>query len=224
MSTIGFRVGIPGGRVAKKRPLEEAGMLRRVEEILGSHSGAWQIRRRGDPDWSGARGREATLARLGELTRRGDVGGAWQFRPVSTPGAMYVVRKVAVAPPVAAPTVGSEALRGIHAAYFKEFPDHESWGIFNCRPIAGSSSWSQHAWGNAEDFSDGGVAAPEAERWFNRNKTALPIAELIGRGRIWTKARSSEGFRSLSSSTHQHHDHWHVSADPLGTGTPPCAP
>lgn len=224
MSTDRYRVGIPGGRVAKKRPLEEAVMLRRVEEILSSHPGNWQVRRRGDPEWSGARAQPATLARLGELTRRGDVGGAWQFRPVATPAATYVVRKIEVAPPVVAPTAGTEALAEIHVAYFERFPAHESWGIFNCRPIAGSASWSQHAWGNAEDFSDGGVAAEEAERWFNTNKTKLPIAELIGRGRIWTKARASEGFRALSASAHQHHDHWHVSADPLEAGAPPCAP
>jgi hypothetical protein len=224
MATERYRVGIPGGRVAKKRPVDESVMLRRVEEILSGHAGNWQIRRRGDDEWSGARGQAATLERLGELTRRGDVGGAWQLRPVTTPGAMYVVRKIEVAPPVAAPTVGTEELKEIHEAYFERFPGHESWGIFNCRPVAGSSSWSQHAWGNAEDFSDDGVAAEEAQRWFNTNKTKLPIAELIGRGRIWTESRSSEGFRALSASAHQHQDHWHVSALPLGTGTPPCAP
>ena len=199
-------------------------MLRRVDEILSTHSGNWQIRRRGETDWSGARDPEATRARLGELATRGDIGEAWQFRPVSTPRAMFVVRKVEVAPPVTTPTVGTDPLKEIHLAYFEEFPEHESWGIFNCRPIAGSSSWSQHAWGNAEDFSHDGVAAAEAERWFNANRTKLPIAELIGRGKIWTKARASEGFRALSSSANQHHDHWHVSAEPLGSGTPPCAP
>lgn len=224
MTVQRYRVGIPGGRVAKKRPLEEDVMLRRLEGILSSHTGSWQIRRRGNTEWSGVRGRESTLDRLRELTIRGDVGDAWQFRPVDTPGAMYVVRRVEVAPPVTTPTVGTTPLKDIHLAYFEEFPDHESWGIFNCRPIAGSSSWSQHAWGNAEDFSDDGVAAKEAERWFHSNKSRLPIAELIGRGKIWTRARADEGFRALSSSANQHHDHWHVSAHPLGAGTPPCVP
>ena len=222
MSAEQYRVGIPGGRVAKKRPLEVDVMLRRIEVILSGYTGAWQIRRRGDSDWSGARDRETSLARLADLTVRGDVGGAWQLRPVGTPGAVFVVRKVEVAPPVASPSAGTDPLKEIHLAYFERFPDHESWGIFNCRPIAGSSSWSQHAWGNAEDFSDGGVAAAEAQRWFNENTSRLPIAEVIGRGRIWTKA--SQGFRALSPSANQHHDHWHVSADPLGDGSPPCAP
>jgi hypothetical protein len=217
-------VGTAGGRVAKKRPLEEAGMLERVAEILSNHPGNWQIRRRGEPEWSGARGHPATASRLGELTSRGEVGEAWQFRPVATPGALYVVRKIEAAPPVTPPSAGTPAIREIHVAYFKRFQDHESWGIFNCRPIAGSPSWSQHAWGNAEDFSDGGVAAEEAEEWFSANRTKLPISELIGRGKIWTKARSAEGWRALSSTANQHKDHWHVSGDMLMTGKPPCAP
>jgi hypothetical protein len=224
MSEVRYRVGTVGGRVAKKRPLEEGTMLDRVREVLSSHSGKWQIRRRGEHDWSGARDREGTSDRLGELIARGDIGEAWQFRPEDTPAAVYVVRRIEVAPPVTAPSVGSSALKDIHIAYFEHFGGHESWGIFNCRPIAGSTSWSQHAWGNAEDFSDAGVAAEEAEGWFNANRTKLPFAEIIGRGRIWTKARASEGWRALSSSANQHQDHWHVSAHPLMSGTPPCAP
>jgi hypothetical protein len=199
--------------VAKKRPLEEPAMLDRVAEILSGHPGNWQIRRRGEQDWSGARGVPATSARLAELIRRGDVGEAWQFRPVATPAALYLVRKIEAAPPVTPPSAGSPAIQEIHAAYFDRFPGHESWGILNCRPIAGSSNWS-----------DGGVAAEEAERWFNANRTKLPIAELIGRGKTWTKARASEGWRALSPSANQHIDHWHVSGDTLMTGTPPCAP
>jgi hypothetical protein len=210
--------------VAKKRPLVEVVMLEKVGEIVSSHPGDWQIRRRGEQDWSGARGQPATLARLGELTRRGDIGEAWQFRPVATPAAFYVVRKIESAPPVTPPSVRTPAIEEIHLAYFDRFPGHESWGIFNCRPIAGSRTWSQHAWGNAEDFSDAGVAAEEAEEWFNANRTRLPIAELIGRGKTWTKARASEGWRALSASANQHTDHWHVSGDTLMTGTPPCAP
>ena len=223
-TTFRYRVGTAGGRVAKKRPLNEAATLERVAEILADHPGNWQIRRRGESEWSGARDRAATTERLTELIGRGDVGEAWQFRPVVTPAALYVVRKIEPAPPPTSPTAGTPAIAETHAAYFGRFGEHESWGIFNCRAIAGSTSWSQHAWGNAEDFSDGGVAAEEAGRWFNANRTKLPIAEIIGRGRIWTKARSSEGWRDLSASANQHMDHWHVSGDTLMTGKPPCAP
>lgn len=223
-TTVRYRVGTAGGRVAKKRPLDEAAMLERVAEILAGHPGSWQIRRRGELEWSGARGRPASTDRLAELIDRGEVGEAWQFRPVATPAALYVVRKIEPAPPPTPPTAGTPAIAEIHAAYFGRFREHESWGIFNCRAVAGSTSWSQHAWGNAEDFSDGGVAAEDAGRWFNANRTKLPVAEIIGRGRIWTKARLSEGWRDLSASANQHMDHWHVSGDTLMTGKPPCAP
>lgn len=224
MAEVRYRVGTVGGQVAKKPSLREPSMLEKLNEILARDAGRWQIRTRGEREWSRRQSKSDTALELAELARQGDVGGAWQFRPASTPAALYVIRKIEFAPPVESPSVGSSAIKTIHVAYFKRFPDDESWGVFNCRPIAGSSSWSQHAWGNAEDFSDGGVASEEAEAWFFANRTKLPIAELIGRRKIWSKARATEGWRSLSSSANQHLDHWHVSGDELQTGTPPCAP
>lgn len=224
MGDVKYRVGRVATRVAKKRAIDESKMLLKTEEVLARHKSAWQIRPRGRREWSGPRGRQGTVGRLAALVREGDVGGAWQFRPVASPTLIYVIRKIEVEPPVTvSASVGSESLRLIHAAYFGRFPSHESWGIYNCRPIAGSTSWSQHAWGNAEDFSDDGVASEVAERWLWANRNRLPISELIGRRKVWSRARASEGWRALSSSAHQHLDHWHVSAHGLMTGTPPCA-
>lgn len=223
MADVRYRVGRAGGRVAKRRAMDESAMREKLNEVLSKQPGEWEIRRRGARDWSRARSQPDAVTRLAALASGGDVGDAWQFRPVARPGALYVVRKIEFAPPVAPPSVGTPAIRQIHGAYFSRFPDHESWGIFNCRPIAGSASWSQHAWGNAEDFSNDGEASEEAERWLFSNRTELPIAELIGRRKIWTSARSSEGWRPLSSGANQHLDHWHVSGDALSTGTPPCA-
>jgi hypothetical protein len=107
-TTVRYRVGTAGGRVAKKRPLDEAAMLERVAEILADHPGSWQIRRRGESEWSGARGRPATTERLADLIDRGDVGEAWQFRPVVAPAALYVVRKIEPAPR-ADPALGGDA-------------------------------------------------------------------------------------------------------------------
>lgn len=199
-------------------------MLEKVEEVLARYRGAWEIRPRGRREWSGRRGRRGTAERLAEVATGGEVGGAWQFRPLSNPNAIYVIRKIEVEPPVAvAPAAGSEPLKLIHAAYFRRFPSHESWGIYNCRAIAGSTSWSQHAWGNAEDLSEDGVASEAAGGWLFANRNRLPISELIGLRRVWSRARASEGWRALSTSSHQHLDHWHVSADPLSSGRPPCA-
>lgn len=108
-------------------------------------------------------------------------------------------------------------------------------GVFSCRKIANSISWSQHSWGNAVDlFPKSGNSVGDAKdreiianavvyNTLHRTKAnrgkKLPVAEVIdhdGR-RIWTK---SGGWAHYSGATG---NHVHVSADPLKTGTPPCA-
>lgn len=113
-------------------------------------------------------------------------------------------------------------------------------GVYNCRTIAGSSTWSQHAWGNAVDLfpqpkhtsKRGYVDAGEARRIIAnaivRNATKrtranrgrkLKVAEVIdhdGR-RIWTPSR---GWYTYTGSRG---NHVHVSGAPKRTGTPPCA-
>ena len=106
--------------------------------------------------------------------------------------------------------------------------------VFSCRKIAGSSTWSQHAWGNAVDlFPKGDIEAHAAIRkaiantvvWQATHRTVanrmqrLDVAEVINHDArtIWTP---SGGWRTYSGSTG---DHVHVSGSPLKSGTPPCA-
>ncbi len=107
-------------------------------------------------------------------------------------------------------------------------------GVFNCRRIAGSSTWSQHAWGNAVDLfprppsSDDDLQRREIAHWIVWQAThktrvnrwhPLPVAEVIDHDArvIWTPSR---GWHAYSGTTG---DHVHVSGSPLRTGTPPCA-
>jgi hypothetical protein len=106
--------------------------------------------------------------------------------------------------------------------------------VYACRKISGSSSWSQHSWGNAVDIFPKGdpevhAAVRKAIRntvvWQATHKTVanrgrkLDVAEVIDHsGRvIWTP---SKGWHTYTGSTG---DHVHVSGAPLKTGTPPCA-
>jgi hypothetical protein len=106
----------------------------------------------------------------------------------------------------------------------------EGWGIFNCRKVAGSTSWSLHAEGRALDWKlDSYVKAQRkqgdqivslllrADR--NGNPAALArrigVQELIWRCRIWTsKARGSRFYSPCRnprvSKTIAHRDHVHI--------------
>ena len=106
--------------------------------------------------------------------------------------------------------------------------------VFVCKKITGSTSWSQHSWGNAMDIfpfpqsvhlqanlraiADAVVFQATHKTRANRF-TKLAVAEVIdhdGR-RIWTP---SEGWHPYGGTTGPH---IHVSGKPLKTGTPPCA-
>ncbi len=106
--------------------------------------------------------------------------------------------------------------------------------VFACRRIEGSSSWSQHAYGNATDlFPSGDPESHAAKRraianFVVKNTTTrtlanhgrkLAVAEVIDHDarRIWTPSR---GWHEYTGTTG---DHVHVSGSPLRSGTPACA-
>ena len=103
---------------------------------------------------------------------------------------------------------------------------------FACRKISGSDSWSQHAYGNADDIfptagdtqaklrhiADAVVTQATTRTVANRGRK-LDVAEVIDHdaGRIWTP---SEGWHAYGGATGAH---IHVSGKPLRSGTPACA-
>jgi hypothetical protein len=107
-------------------------------------------------------------------------------------------------------------------------------GVFNCREIAGTSEWSQHAYGNAADlFMRGDVSHHDearrvvaaafvyqaTHRTLVNRFVKLPIAQVIdhdGR-RVWEPAT---GWRTYFGTTG---DHVHISGYKMQTGTPACA-
>lgn len=107
-------------------------------------------------------------------------------------------------------------------------------GVFNCRRIAGSSSWSQHAWGNAGDLFPKPPSADDdkqrdaiahnvvrqaTERTIANRGRRIAVAHVIDHDarRIWEPGR---GWHTYTGPTG---DHVHVDFAPNRTGTPPCA-
>lgn len=113
-------------------------------------------------------------------------------------------------------------------------------GVFNCRTIAGTSTYSQHAWGNAIDlFPSSAGAKVEFQGNVNRELRAiadavvmhttkrtlanlgrkLAVSQVIDHNnrRIWTP---SEGWHTYTGALGTH---VHVSGAPLRSGTPACA-
>lgn len=85
------------------------------------------------------------------------------------------------------------------------FPLLVDWGITNCRHIAGSTSWSQHAWGNAVDLHPLTKSyGDKAYAYVQANAARLSVAHLL-----WQVP--------------DHYDHIHADFNPQGVGTPPCA-
>lgn len=107
-------------------------------------------------------------------------------------------------------------------------------GVYNCRRIAGSSSWSQHSWGNAVDlFPDPPVFDDQADLRAVANAVVqqatrrtpanrgrrLAVARVIDHdaGRQWTPGQGWHAYGGTRG------PHVHVEGAPARIGTPPCA-
>lgn len=125
----------------------------------------------------------------------------------------------------AADTPGTPAIDKVYSAVFRN-PAYAnkgvvSWGIVNCRRIAGSSSWSQHAWGNGLDIHASFAVMTDLAAFLamEARDGRLPIAQILFDGKAWTP---DQGWHPANLSS-PHTDHIHVSGSPMQGGTPPCA-
>ena len=106
-------------------------------------------------------------------------------------------------------------------------------GVYNCRKIYGSTTWSQHAWGNSVDLfpnpednygeacnrmAEAAVTQATKRTLANRGRKA-ELAEVIDHQnmQMWTP---SSGWRDYGGT---HGAHVHVTGSPKRTGEPPCA-
>jgi len=118
-------------------------------------------------------------------------------------GVGYMLRIIEVTPKVPAPSSATPPIQEVYSYVFAKYPDAQNWGICNCRPIAGTTVWSNHAWCNALDIGGPTKLLDQIARDLNNNRK-LPISELL-----WRVAN--------------HYDHIHVTGSPKKSGRPPCA-
>jgi len=113
-------------------------------------------------------------------------------------------------------TSGNDAIDIVVGTTVAKFPDVTNLGIFVCKKISGSSTYSQHSWANAVDFgSPYGFGSPRSvvlldsvANYIQRlwDQGWLPVAQL--------------GWRNWDG---HYPGHMHISGDPMRSGIPPCA-
>lgn len=107
------------------------------------------------------------------------------------------------------------------------FPDVLFGGSFVCKRISGSSSWSDHAWGDAVDWTENpsaGVRNDDIFDWELRmaSEGLTPLELLIGSrdGTVVSAEAPSWNVVTGGASSHEWHTHGSCVRH---TGVPPCA-
>jgi hypothetical protein len=140
------------------------------------------------------------------------------WRLASEPDGFFVaVRKVE--PLAAEPTSGTAPLKQWHREVFGETSGLTSFGIFNCRPIQGSTTPSQHSFANAEDVHGKSAQMQRIFDFTVKNQKRLKVAHVIFNRKIWSSDRAAEGVRPFTGEN-PHTDHVHCDFNPQRTG--PC--
>lgn len=100
---------------------------------------------------------------------------------------------------------GTAAIEHVYLVVMRRYGGNvRSVGVQNCRRISGSSTWSQHAWGNAVDLTTDTMAQMDGVvRWLRANQDRY-VYQIL-----WRVAN--------------HFNHAHVDGQPYKSGTPPCA-
>lgn len=108
----------------------------------------------------------------------------------------------------------------IRAAVEAVYPTVRSLGVYNRRPIAGTSIWSQHSWGNAWDIRPPATDRYQVVSSTRKNTLDKVYATLVK----WRKEGRTFGGKKIGTilwRVRAHYDHIHVEAAPKFTGTPP---
>jgi hypothetical protein len=118
--------------------------------------------------------------------------------------------------PARGPQPGTVALKDY---ILGRWPMFHSLGIYNNRPVRGSTSLSVHAEGRAFDCGVGpgeGLWGSELAEWCVQNSPFLQIQQVIWNGRIWTSYVDSQGWRRYTGSAGPHTDHVHIEQNRIG--------
>jgi hypothetical protein len=216
--TVRYQVG-KFGEGEFSRPLGLRIAMGRLRLKLSEQKGPYHVREHED-EWGPWRPLNDTLKRVKTRINGADIGTRLIIAPHE--GSSYSIRKVEVEPPVM-DTIGNERIDRIYTFVFKKYSFAQNWGIYNCRKVAGSSTYSQHAWANALDV---GASTPEQLAIVAQDlvRAQEPGGELenivqtvIVANRVWRKGDGWLPYTGI------YHSHVHVDASPNYSGTPPCA-
>lgn len=196
-------------------PLTKKEGLRRLEGRAKNFPGPWDTRIRGKGDWKSKKALPKALDefewRLG-LAEENDI---VMLRSTSA-GKIIHLREILVEtgpPPGAGKDINgyssaTDNIQKLCDYIVDRGPGWVSWGICNCRRVAGSSTWSQHAWCNAIDVSWTSAAGKGfIDKLVADVKRDVPhlVSQII-----WRDGAA-------------HESHVHFSGAPYRNGTPPCA-
>lgn len=178
----------------------------------------YRVKQRGD-DWGPKKTLPRAISSLKRKTVNGSVGDVFLLSAADGER-VFQVKVVEVALKLV-DTVGNERIDLIFTAITTRFAGVVSWGICNCRTIAGTSKWSQHAYCNAWDLHASDAVMAQIFDWaiMEAKSGKLPIAHIIYNKKIWTPAEGLHGY----GGTNPHTDHIHIDAAPNFTGRPACA-
>lgn len=111
------------------------------------------------------------------------------------------------------PTTSTRNVRRVWRTVYRWFPHAVSLGVFNCRKIAGSTSWSEHSWADAWDVAS-----------IKSAKTLQPDPYLDAIVAYLRKRLDDLSITRILYRIVNHLSHAHVDVDPDHSGeTPPCA-
>lgn len=181
--------------------------------------GPYKVKERGEDNWSNAQGLPTAMDNVGRRLTNGNVGDLVLLScntdrengPVFGIRIVHVKKLTEKVPPVPSCT---PAIADVWRAVWAQFGGKiTSWGICNCRKIAGQSDWSQHAWCNAWDIHGTVDTMNQVAHFLMQNYSKLNLAYVLWQGHSLTSGNAVD----------DHYDHVHVDCKPTRTGTPPCA-
>ena len=219
--TIRYREGLFGTLADNKDIGRTRALLRLQRHLFKVGDSDYRIRRPGEEPGP-PRGLMQTMDLVRQMTKVHNFPGYKVSVKSDTKGAEAYGLLLVEPEPVLADTPGNDFVDLVSTMVFAKFPQASNLGNVYCRRIDGSSAWSQHAYGNAQDFG----APSGAQFWPTLNNIAnylvanaaqFGVQTVIVQDRIWLRG---EGWRRYGG---QYHYHVHCDGWPNGTGTPACA-
>lgn len=210
------RVRVKGDWSVWSRPVSLNSMIERVRVNLRRWGGYARFAKAdGSLDWSPWMPRKKAVKEYRQRLATKGKGSVWYIqtkRQQNTHSTRIIIRTLIY------DTQGTPPIDRVITALKKRFDNWSVWGILACRAVAGTSTWSQHAYANAVDLGASSSKMREIATWV-ANHRKLPVSQVIYARQVWTPTTGWHYYGGVNP----HYDHVHISGEPYLTGTPRCA-